>query len=298
MPTKAMLEAATARSGSMRARGDRPQMRRAAEVGGFGVTSAVRAMIQMPPMTDPDEEMPVEPEGVSDDPENDPDDETMSRFQGYASVVNRGYPMWDAFGEYTEVVQPGSFAQTLSQSPDVPLVLGHDSLRRLARTTNGSLQLSEDESGLLCEAQLDSTDPDVAYILPKMRSGLIDEMSFRFTITSGEWSPDWTQYNITAVDIDRGDVSIVGYGANPFTSATVRDAVSKVGRGKRLSPDDVRALDETVDALRLIDPDRLREALERAEAADVIERLEDIARSWRKSTGTQPRMALEDLLRL
>ncbi len=290
--------AAAARSSQMRARGDRPQMRRAAEVGGFGVTAAIRAAIGIPGLVMPDDDMPMPPAGMPDDPDADGDADAGAPvdFRGYASVFSLGYPMWDTFGEYTEVVQPGAFAQTLAQSPDVPLVIAHDPIRRIARTSNGTLQLSEDPSGLLTVAQLDPADPDAAYILPKMRSGLIDEMSFRFTITSGEWSPDWTQYNITGVDIDRGDVSVVGYGANPFTSATVRDAVAKIERGKHLAPDDIRALDETVAVLRSVDPDRLWEALERAQAGDVYERLESVVRSWRRSTNTQPRITLQELL--
>ena len=62
----------------------------------------------------------------------------------------------------------------------------------------------------------------MAYIAPKLRSGLIDEMSFAFRITEGVWSPDFTQYRINSYDIHRGDVAIVGFGANPFTSGGLR----------------------------------------------------------------------------
>jgi len=65
--------------------------------------------------------------------------------------------------------------------------------------------------------RLDRTDGDVAYILPKLESGLVDEMSFRFRIEAGSWSPDWSTYAIEKYDIHRGDVAIVGYGANPHT---------------------------------------------------------------------------------
>src|SRR5438105_2874995 len=82
----------------------------------------------------------------------------------------------------------------------------------------GSLQLSEetidDTEGLLVRApSLDPEDVDVAYIAPKLRAGLVDEMSFRFRIDAGSWSPDWTEYHIEQYDIHRGDVAIVGYGA-------------------------------------------------------------------------------------
>lgn len=143
-------------------------------------------------------------------------------YDGWASVTGQPYEMWDMFGPYTELVTPGAFAKTLAQPElDVPFVLAHDSLRRIARTTNGTLQLSEDDIGLhVLAPELDPSDVDVAYIAPKLKSGLVDEMSFRFAITSGQWSPDWLEYHIDQVDIHRGDVAIVGYGANPHTAGS------------------------------------------------------------------------------
>jgi HK97 family phage prohead protease len=152
-------------------------------------------------------------------------------FVGLASAYDAPYEMWDWAGPYTEVVRPGAGADTLAMPGlDVPLVLGHDSLRRIARTTNGSLILSEIDAGLEVDApDLDPNDSDVAYIAPKIRSGLVDEMSFMFTIVRGTWSPDYTQYDINAYDIHRGDVSVVGYGANPATQTELR---SRHGSGE------------------------------------------------------------------
>lgn len=165
-------------------------------------------------------------------------------FAGYASVTEAPYEMWDFFGPYTELVAQGAFAKTLAQPDlDVPLVLQHDSLRRIARTTNGTLQLSEDDQGLLSVAQLDPADVDVAYIAPKMRAGLIDEMSFMFSITAGQWSPDYTEYRISSVDIHRGDVAIVGYGANPATAAEMRSEAPDVSR---MAPDELRRLERSL----------------------------------------------------
>lgn len=146
-------------------------------------------------------------------------------FDGLASATEHPFTMFDFFGPYTEIVSTGAFAVTLARDDlDVPLVLAHDQLRRIARTTNGSLDLSETDEGLQVLADLDPTDADVAYIAPKIRAGLIDEMSFAFRIDEGMWSPDYTEFRITQVDIHRGDVAVVGYGANPATLATLRDA--------------------------------------------------------------------------
>jgi uncharacterized protein len=199
-----ILEAAAeARAAGVRAATDRPSQRRCAETAGSAPAVRVRA-----------ERVELRAAG---------DDDGLLHFTGFASVYNRGYEMWDMFGPYTEQVNSGAGAQSLAREDlDVPFVLAHDSLRRIARTTNGSLTLAEqtvdDVEGLHVDApELDARDADVAYIAPKLRSGLVDEMSFRFRIEAGSWSPDWMEYHIERYDIHRGDVAIVGYGANPHT---------------------------------------------------------------------------------
>jgi len=216
-------EAALARSAGMRARADRPSQRSRDETSRANRTPALRV-----------KDLHLRESGP---------DSQVTGFTGYASVTSQGYTMWDMFGEYTEVVTNGAFKQTLSTPDlDVPLVLQHDSLRRIARTTNGTLRLSEDDIGLLVDADLDPADLDVAYITPKMRAGLIDEMSFMFRITEGQWSDDWTEFHINAVDINRGDVAIVGYGASPLTSASVREPAPALKTPARVivTDDDVR----------------------------------------------------------
>jgi HK97 family phage prohead protease len=169
-------------------------------------------------------------------------------FHGYASVTEQPYEMFDMFGPYWEIMSAGAFADTLKTPElDVPLVIGHDPIRRLARTTNGTLQLAEDDIGLAADApNLDPADADVAYIAPKLRSRLIDEMSFRFGITAGMWSPDYTEFRINAADIHRGDVSIVGYGASPYTTATLRSLAGKLQVGRALDVEDVNMLTQAM----------------------------------------------------
>jgi HK97 family phage prohead protease len=197
-------EAARKRADGIRQRADRPSQRRSqSEQGGRAFTRASLVGVKIR-QADPTKDL---------------------IFEGHASVTERGYEMYDFFGPYTEVVSAGAFDDTLARNGlDVPLVLGHDQMRRIARTTNGTLELKMDTDGLAVRAVLDPDDADVSYIVPKLRSGLMDEMSFAFRIDSGIWSPDYTEYRIDKVDIHRGDVAIVGYGANPFT-----DAVARIG---------------------------------------------------------------------
>lgn len=156
------------------------------------------------------------------------DGETPLVFEGFASVTDRAYEMWDWYGPYEEYVHIGAFAETLAQADlDVPLVLDHVSSKRIARTGNATspLVLSEVTTGevtglKVLAPSLPREDQDVRYIVPKLDAGLIDEMSFRFRITSGRWSENYMEYHIHAVDIHRGDVAIVGYGANPHTAGS------------------------------------------------------------------------------
>lgn len=201
-----LARAASARSGQVRTRSDRPSQRRCAEVASSLPRVGVRSQITLTDRA---------AGGV----------DTVD-FVGVASAYERGYEMWDFFGPYTEIVTAGAAQDLQMPGLDVPLVLEHESLRRIARTTNGSLDLSQDDSGLNVHAPaLDMADADVSYIVPKMRSGLIDEMSFKFLITDGQWSPDYTEYRINGFRINRGDVAIVGYGASPHTSAGVRSSL-------------------------------------------------------------------------
>lgn len=211
---KTMMEAALARRAETAQRTDRPRQRRMAEpAGSLARASARLASVEL----------------------RDAEIEGHLTFDGIASATERGYQMWDFWGPYTEIIAAGAFEQTLARADlDVPLVLGHDQMRRIARTTNGTLQLEEIDAGLhVLAPDLDPADADVAYIVPKLRSGLTDEMSFAFRIVSGQWSPDYEEYRITAVELHRGDVAIVGYGANPYTSASVR-ADQDLGRLRRL----------------------------------------------------------------
>ena len=215
-------QAAQARAAAVRARADRPSQRRCAAdpTSSARITHAARIELR------------------------DLSGTGRLHFDGYATVYEQPYEMYDYFGPYTEVVSAGAGSASLNRADlDVPLVLGHDQLRRLARTLNGTLQLSEDDHGLRAIApDLDPDDVDVAYIAPKLRAGLVDEMSFAFRIERGVWSPDYTEYRIDRFDIHRGDVAIVGFGANPHTEAGLRAAPA---------PEPVRAARELISAYLL-----------------------------------------------
>lgn len=151
------------------------------------------------------------------------DGRSFYELDGYASVTETGYDMFDMFGPYTEVIDRGAFDATLRDDPDVSFLVNHRGLT-MARTKNQTLTLSADEVGLHSLAFLNPTRSDVTDLVSAIDDGLVTEMSFAFRIVDGQWSPDWTEYRIKEVDLNRGDVSAVNYGANPSTSIMARQS--------------------------------------------------------------------------
>lgn len=141
--------------------------------------------------------------------------------EGYASVTETPFEMWDWLGPYTEVIRQGAFTKTLSESPQVQLLLNHDGLS-MAYTRAGTLRLAEDANGLAMGADVNTARTDVRDMVTAIEDGNIDEMSFAFQIVRRQWSPDFEQVDILEVDIHRGDVSVVNFGSNPATSVEVR----------------------------------------------------------------------------
>lgn len=191
-------------------------------------------------------------------------------FDGWASVTDRSYQV----GFFTETIQRGAFKKTLSEKPDTVFLISHDGLP-LARTVSGTLNLDEDDRGLHVDAMLDPSDPDVQRIRPKVARGDVSEMSFAFRATRSDWDEEFENRLVTECDINRGDVSIVGFGANPATSFSLRDAndlLSKLDPGElesflrslKVEPPKPESGDpklvSLMDLLRAADPEQLAEA--------------------------------------
>lgn len=148
------------------------------------------------------------------------------RLDGVASATEQPYEMYDFFGPYIEVMDAEAFDSTLGRDPDVAFLLNHRGLtmaRSLGRPgEEPTLVLSADERGLVTEAYVNPKRSDVHDMLVAIQDGNVTEMSFAFMIVRGIWSPDYSEYRIKEVDLHRGDVSAVNYGANPYTSIGAR----------------------------------------------------------------------------
>lgn len=143
--------------------------------------------------------------------------------EGIACVFNQSTDL----GWYTEEIDRNAFDEC--KMDDVVLNFNHDNNMILARTTNGSLELSIDDEGLHQKATIvdTSTGRDV---LTLVKEGLISKMSFAFTIDENEWieKKGEKDHRIITKIARLYDVSLVTFPAYNQTSAFARDEDSLV----------------------------------------------------------------------
>lgn len=129
--------------------------------------------------------------------------------EGYAVVFDS-----PATHGFTEVIKKGAFDKC--NMKDVPLKYNHDDSHLiLARTRNGSLQLEVDDKGLKVRAKLIDTTSNID-IYKSLKAGLLDKMSFAFTVSEEEWDAKTDTRTITGIDC-LYDVSVVD---TPFYDST------------------------------------------------------------------------------
>jgi len=153
----------------------------------------------------------------------------MYNLVGIASVTDTPYEMWDMFGPYDEIIDRSAFDKTLTADPDVAFLVNHRGVT-MARTrakpgqtdADRTLSLDMADEGLQADAWLNPKRQDVSDLIVAIDDGNIDQMSFAFMLEEGWWNDDFDVFKITKVSIDRGDVSAVNYGANPYTSIAAR----------------------------------------------------------------------------
>jgi len=145
------------------------------------------------------------------------------RFSGYAAVFNSpSERLWDPRnGDFVETISPGAFTRSLSRGGDVRMYLNHNSDMVLASTRSETMILTEDARGL----RVDATLPDTSYaqdLANLMRSGVVDSMSFGFSVPTG--GDTWEGDQRTLTEIALSEVSVVtGFPAYADTAgASVR----------------------------------------------------------------------------
>lgn len=129
--------------------------------------------------------------------------------EGYAVVFDS-----PATHGFTEIIKKCAFDKC--NMKDVPLKYNHDDSHLiLARTRNGSLKLEVDDKGLKIRAKLIDTTSNVD-IYKSLKAGLLDKMSFSFTVSEEQWDAKTDTRTITGIDC-LYDVSVVD---TPFYDTT------------------------------------------------------------------------------
>jgi len=148
---------------------------------------------------------------------------------GYAAVFEPH--LSDDLGGFREKIQRGAFANALQRNGDVRLLFDHDTASVLARTANGSLELTEDDHGLRVWARVDMRDPDVARVAAKLANGTVDQMSFAFTVEDDEFD-DSNGVPIRTIRQVRDiyEVSVVSIPAYPSTKSAILEDARNKGR--------------------------------------------------------------------
>ena len=181
-------------------------------------------------------------------------------FVGYAAVFNSdSEPL-----PFTERIMPGAFGKSLrSRKRDIRAYINHDSNMVLASTRSGTLRLSEDDRGLRAEFELPEGVTYANDLRSLMRSGIVDKMSFGFTVPRGgdRWSEDGRTRELREVVLH--EVSVVtGFPAYEGTTAAVRSLETLCERTGM-------SVDEIAHVLQRL-ADRPQETVE-ASAANLLE---------------------------
>ena len=146
---------------------------------------------------------------------------------GYAAV-------WDAMSEdlggFREVIKRGAFTDALASGDEIRFVMGHDMDTVMARTSNGSLELTEDDTGLRMWARIALDDPDAQRLDAKLRSGAMSQMSFAFTMPADGRGEKWDYSGGVPVrSVERVaalyEVSAVGAPAYTATAIAARSGI-------------------------------------------------------------------------
>lgn len=151
--------------------------------------------------------------------------------RGHAAVYDQETVLWDVgWWRMREIIAPGAFRNVLARSPLVHLVHEHDIRTAMASTEvtgMGSLELDEDQDGLVFFARVNPALGFVQDLALRMEDGVIRQASFAFTIAGCEYDISIDDQGnedelrtITEIG-ELYDVSICAQGAFPQTDSEV-----------------------------------------------------------------------------
>lgn len=152
--------------------------------------------------------------------ENDNPDEEY-RVKGYASTFDEYVLFSYNDVDYCERIEPTAFDE--ADMSDVIFLYNHEGMV-YARRKNGTLSVSIDDHGLYSDADLSTTEMS-RQMFEQIRSGLIDQMSFAFTVAEDDFEDGDGKCTRIIKKISKVyDVSAVSIPANPNTDISAISA--------------------------------------------------------------------------
>src|SRR6266700_2864691 len=101
-----------------------------------------------------------------------------TRLEGYAAVFNK---FSENLGGFKEKIAPGAFSRAITEKQDVRALFNHDPNFVLGRTASGTLDLSEDDKGLMFSCEM--PDTTVARdLMALVERGDVNQCSFGFIV--------------------------------------------------------------------------------------------------------------------
>lgn len=145
----------------------------------------------------------------------------IGTLSGYAAVFNspsEEFAGWDR--PWIETIQPGAFQRSITEMPDVRALYQHEPAQIMARAPN-TLRLKEDDKGLAIEIDLIDTELNRS-VHKLVGSGVLDSMSFGFSVRAVKWEEGKERDTRTLLDVDLFEVSVVTWPAYPASSVGAR----------------------------------------------------------------------------
>lgn len=136
---------------------------------------------------------------------------------GYVNAVERmSKPVITPHGKVVEVIEQRAFERALERADNVDLLLNHDTERKLGSTTQGNLELWEDNIGL--RAVCTVTDADV---IEKAKNGKLKGWSFGMYTNEDKIEERAEGLPIRRIkELDIFEVSIIDNRLSPCYTAT------------------------------------------------------------------------------
>lgn len=212
--------------------------------------------------------------------------------EGYAAVFNSETDL----GHFREVIKPGAFDDVMTN--DVRALINHDPNLVLGRTTNGTLELSQDERGLKYRVKLGAQQYAKDFY-ESVKRGDISQSSFAFTIDKQSWNEERT---VRSVDKVRQllDVSPVTYPAYAAATVQARDLQPEVEQAAEAPMPDQDTIQETTTTPTTMNLNEMKAV--RAKHADRFEELVNLAetenRDWTNNEQEEADLCKREVERL